>query len=185
MDEEKKTKDLQLVVFHLTDEEYAVPIIQVHEIIKPTEITRIPGMPKFVEGVINLRGKVIPVIDIRKRFNLEQKEQDEGTRIIVVDVGIQTVGLTVDSVTEVLKLSSESIDPVPVTIARISSEYLKGIGKLKERLIIILDLEKMLTDIERISLEQAKERLVEMEKKEEKEEIKQEDINKQKKKQPE
>ncbi len=185
MAEEKKMKDLQLVVFHLTDEEYAVPITQVHEIIKPAEITHIPGMPDFVEGVINLRGKVIPIIDIRKRFNLEQKEQDEETRIVVVDVGVQTVGLVVDAVTEVLRLSTEAIDPVPVTIAKISSEYLKGIGKLKERLIIILDIEKMLTEIEKISLEQAREKLVEVEKKDEViEEIKQEDIDKKEESQP-
>ena len=166
MVEEKRAKELQLVIFNLTDEEYAIPIIQVHEIIKPTDITRIPGMPDFIEGVINLRGKIIPIIDIRKRFRLEQKKADEDTRIIVVDVGEQTVGLIVDSVIEVLRLSVDAIDPVPTTIARISSEYLRGIGKLKERLLIILDVEKMLTELEKISLEKTREKLTEMEKKE-------------------
>jgi len=165
--EGKRAEELQLVIFQLTDEEYAIPIIQVHEIIKPTDVTRIPGMPDFVEGVINLRGKVIPIIDIRKRFRLQQKKADEETRVIVVDVGEHTVGLIVDSVTEVLRLSLESIDPVPTTIAKISSEYLRGIGKLKERLLIILDVEKMLTELEKISLEKAKEKLAETEKKEE------------------
>ena len=167
MVEGKRAEELQLVIFQLTDEEYAIPIIQVHEIIKPTDVTRIPGMPDFVEGVINLRGKVIPIIDIRKRFRLQQKKADEETRVIVVDVGEHTVGLIVDSVTEVLRLSLESIDPVPTTIAKISSEYLRGIGKLKERLLIILDVEKMLTELEKISLEKAKEKLAETEKKEE------------------
>ncbi|MFH1238529.1 MAG: chemotaxis protein CheW [bacterium] len=167
MVEGKRAEELQLVIFQLTDEEYAIPIIQVHEIIKPTDVTRIPGMPDFVEGVINLRGKVIPIIDIRKRFRLQRKKADEDTRVIVVDVGEHTVGLIVDSVTEVLRLSLESIDPVPTAIAKISSEYLRGIGKLKERLLIILDVEKMLTELEKISLEKAKEKLSETEKKEE------------------
>ncbi|MFH1783769.1 MAG: chemotaxis protein CheW [bacterium] len=157
MAEEKRINDLQLVVFRLSDEEYAIPIIQVHEIIKPTDVTRIPGMPEFVEGVINLRGKVIPIIDIRKRFRLGIKKQTEDTRVVVVDVDIQVVGLIVDSVTEVLRIPSESIDPVPATISRISSEYLSGIGKLRGRLLIILDVGRMLTDLEKVSLEQAKE----------------------------
>ncbi len=167
MTAEKRAEELQLVIFNLADEEYAIPIIQVHEIIKMPEITRIPGMPEFVEGVINLRGKITPVVDIRKRFKLAQKEFGEETRIIIVDVGSQTVGLTVDSVTEVLRLSIEAIDPVPSTIAKISSEYLRGIGKLKERLLIILDIEKMLTELEKVSLEKVKEKLSEVEKKEE------------------
>jgi purine-binding chemotaxis protein CheW len=162
--EDKRQEELQLVIFQLTDEEYAIPIIQVHEIIKPTEVTRIPGMPDFVEGVINLRGKVIPIIDIRKRFRLQQKKADENTRVIVVDVGEHTVGLIVDSVIEVLRLPLKSIDPVPTTIAKISSEYLKGIGKLKERLLIILDVEKMLTELEKISLDKVKEKFTDTEK---------------------
>jgi purine-binding chemotaxis protein CheW len=145
----------QLVAFNLANEEYGVAITQVQEIVRVPEITHIPGMPHFIEGVINLRGKVIPVIDLRKRFALEQKEYAEKTRIIVADAGGQTVGLVVDSVSEVAQLSQEQIDVIPPSITSIDAQYLSGVGKMGKRLVILLDLAKLLSDLERVTLEQA------------------------------
>ena len=106
-----------------------------------------------VEGVINLRGKIIPIIDLRDRFGLVKKDDDANTRVVVAEVSSQTVGLVVDSVSEVLRLQNDSIDPLPPTITNIDGEYLKGVGKLDRRLIILLDLEKVLTDLEKTTLE--------------------------------
>ncbi len=153
MVQEKESAEIvQLVVAKLADEEYGIPIIQVQEIIKIPEITRIPGMPEFIEGVINLRGKIIPIVDLRKRFNLEHNLYDEQSRIVVSSIANQSVGLVVDSVSEVIRLPQDAIEPVPQTISQISGEYLSGVGKLGKRLIILLNIEKILTDIEKMSL---------------------------------
>lgn len=144
----------QLVVFSLASEEYGVPITQVQEIIRKPEITRIPGMPDFIDGVINLRGKIIPVIDLRKRFKLEQKEATDKTRAVVADAANQTIGLVVDSVSEVVNLPKSQIDPIPPSIASIDAEYLSGVGKMEKRIVILLDLAKLLGDIERVAIEE-------------------------------
>lgn len=136
---------LQLVTFKLGDEEYGIDILRVQEINRMTEITTIPKAPFSVEGVINLRGKVIPVVNLRKKFGLGMKEVDYQSRIIVVDVGT-TVGLIVDSVSEVLRVSSETIEPPPPVTGGIGTEYIMGIGKLEDRLIIILDVHKLLSE---------------------------------------
>ncbi len=135
---------LQLVSFKLGNEEYAVDILKVQEINRMVEITSIPNVPYYVEGVINLRGKVIPVINLRKKFGLESKKNDAHSRIMVVDVGA-TVGLIVDSVSEVLRLSSETVEPPPPLTSGSGSEYIKGVGKLEDRLLILLDIEKFLS----------------------------------------
>jgi purine-binding chemotaxis protein CheW len=144
----------QLVAFNLSNEEYGVPITQVQEIVRVPEITHIPGMPHFIEGVINLRGKVIPIIDLRKRFALEQKEHSEKTRIVVADAGGQIIGLVVDSVSEVAQLSQDQIDVMPPSITSIDAQYLSGVGKMGKRLVILLDLAKLLGDLERVTLDQ-------------------------------
>ena len=159
--EKKQEGTSQLVVFSLANEEYGVAIGQVQEIIRPQGITRIPGMPSFIEGVINLRGKIIPIIDLRDRFSLVKKESDANTRVVVAEVSSQTVGLVVDSVSEVLRLANDAIDPLPPTITNIDGEYLKGVGKLDRRLIILLDLEKVLTDLEKSTLEKISKTLAE------------------------
>ncbi len=153
----KTAQRQQLVVFNLSSEEYAVTITQVQEIIRLPEITRVPNMPNFVEGVINLRGKIIPVIDLRKRFNLQIGEHTDKNRIIVADAAGQTIGLIVDGVSEVITLSNEQIDPIPPTIASIDTEYLQGVGKLEKRLVILLDLKKVLTDIEKAAIKKIEE----------------------------
>ena len=147
-------KEIQLVSFFLGDEEYGVDIMKVQEIIKMQEITEVPQVPAFVEGVINLRGNVIPVIDLRKRFGLPEVENTKDTRIIVVEIGDTVVGIVVDGVSEVLRIKESLIDPPPKMIAGIGREYLKGIGRLGERLLILLDLDKVLTADEKEVIKQ-------------------------------
>ncbi len=140
---------LQLVAFQLGGEDFGVDIMQVQEIIRMPEITRIPQSPDYVGGVINLRGKIIVVINLGMRFGLASKELDDDSRIIVVEVDNHVLGMVVDSVSEVLRLPSADVEPAPELIkAKINAEYLKGVGKLGNRLLILLDLEKVLTDEE-------------------------------------
>lgn len=135
---------LQLVSFNIGSEEFGVDILKVQEINRMVEITRVPQAPHYVEGVINLRGKVIPIIDLRKRFSLEVKEYDKNTRIVVVDINGSIMGMVVDSVSEVLRLPSNTIEPPPEIVAGINSEYIKGVAKLEDRLLIFLDLSKVI-----------------------------------------
>lgn len=134
----------QLVVFDLAEEAYGVDIGSVREIIRMQEITAVPRTPDYVEGVINLRGKVIPVIDMRKRFGFPVADYTKDTRIVVIDIGGADIGATVDAVTEVLRLGSDSIEPPMAVITTADSDYLLGIAKLESRLIILLDLQRAL-----------------------------------------
>jgi purine-binding chemotaxis protein CheW len=145
---------LQLVTFKLGGEEYAVDILKVQEINRMVEITTVPNTPAFIEGVINLRGKVIPVISLRKKFGLEAKTVDSQSRIMVVNVGA-TIGLVVDSVSEVLRLSADTVEPPPTMTSGIDSEFIKGIGKLEDRLLILLDIDKMIGKAEETHLIEA------------------------------
>lgn len=140
--------EMQLVVFKLGQEEYGVDILNVQEIIKMVSFTKIPNLPDFIEGVINLRGKIIPVIDLRKRFNLPPKEYAEENRIVVIEVNSTTVGMIVDAVSEVLRLAHSTVEPTPAIISSIDTEYLKGVGKLEDRLLILLDIEKIFTNVQ-------------------------------------
>lgn len=137
--------ELQLVVFSLGKEEYGVPIDQVREINRFAEITQVPKAPTSVLGVINLRGHVIPVISLRQRFGFPEKPADAASRIVVSDVAGQTAGFVVDSVTEVLRLSDGSIEPAPQTTNTVDSAFIQGIGKLEDRMVIVLDLEQVFT----------------------------------------
>ena len=136
--------ELQLVSFNIGTEEFGVDILKVQEINRMVEITRVPQAPHYVEGVINLRGKVIPIVDLRKRFSLELKEHDKNTRIVVVDVDGTVMGMVVDSVSEVLRLPANTIVPPPEIVTGINSEYIKGVAKLDDRLLIFLDLSKVI-----------------------------------------
>ncbi len=135
---------LQLVTFRLGNEEYSLDILSVQEIIRHMELTRVPKAPEFVDGVINLRGRVIPVLDLRKRFGLSADENTDDTRIIVVDINDKTVGFKVDAVSEVLRLPSDTVEPPPSIVKDVDSEYIKGVGKIDGRLIILLDVTKIL-----------------------------------------
>jgi purine-binding chemotaxis protein CheW len=135
----------QLVTFRLGGEEYAVDILKVQEVNRVVDITAVPNAPECLEGVMNLRGKVIPVLNLRKRFGLDPRAADGQSRIMVVDTGT-TVGLLVDSVQEVLRLPAETVEPPPLLARGTGSGYVKGIGKLRDRLLILLDIDKLLAD---------------------------------------
>ena len=157
MSEKLKKKDvelLQLVTFSIGGEEFGVDILKVQEIIRMLDITRVPKAPEFVEGVINLRGKVIPIIDLRKRFGLASKGHDKNTRIIVIDINDMIVGFIVDSVSEVLRIPADTVEPPPPVVAGLDSEYISGVGKLDDRLLIFLDLDRLLSQEERDVLSQ-------------------------------
>lgn len=135
---------LQLVTLTLGSEEFAVDILKVQEINRMKEITRVPNAPSYVEGVINLRGKVIPVVNLRRKFGLPEKENDDRSRIMIMDIQGITMGLVVDSVSEVLRIPSSIVEPTPPMASNISTEYIKGIAKLEDRLIILLDIDRLL-----------------------------------------
>jgi len=135
----------QLVVFDLADEHYGVDIGAVEGIIKMQAITAVPHAPQFVEGVANLRGEVLPVIDLRKRFALPIADADRQTRVVVIDVRGTKVGMVVDAVTEVLRVSEEAIEPLSSIVSTVDSAFITGIAKVDDRLIILLDLGKVLS----------------------------------------
>ncbi|MFZ4619080.1 MAG: chemotaxis protein CheW [Bacteroidota bacterium] len=136
---------LQLVSFNIGDEEFGVDILKVQEINRMVEVTRVPNAPEYVDGVINLRGKVIPIIDLRRRFGMPRKEKDKNTRIIVVELTGKVLGFVVDAVSEVLRIPNSVTEPPPSIIAGIKAEYITAIGKLENRLLILLDLERVLS----------------------------------------
>ncbi len=140
----RDTKILQLVTFTLGSEEYAVDILKVQEINRMKEITRVPNAPYYVEGVINLRGKVIPVISLRKKFGLPEEQETSKHRIMIMDIQGITIGLIVDSVSEVLRISADIVEPPPPMTYSVSSEFIWGIAKLEDRLIILLDMDKFI-----------------------------------------
>lgn len=146
---------LQLVTFSIGGEEFGVEILKVQEIVRSMEMTRVPSAPDFVEGVVNLRGRVIPIIDMRKRFGLERKDHDSRTRIIVIDMNGVVTGFVVDSVSEVLRLPRNTIEPPPPVVAGIESDYISGVGKLEDRLLILLDMDSLLSSKEQRLLGQA------------------------------
>lgn len=146
---------LQLVSFNLGDEEFGVDILKVQEINRMVAITRVPNTPAYVEGVINLRGKVIPIIDLRMRFGLDRKQEDKNTRIIVVEISGKIVGFVVDSVSEVLRIPKSVTEPPPPIVAGIEAEYITAVGKLEDRLLILLDLDKILSTEETAQLHAA------------------------------
>lgn len=132
------------VVFKLENEEYGIDILRVKEIKEMLRITRVPKAPSFVRGVVNLRGEVIPVIDLRKKFNLQQRTDSESTRIVIVAVDEITIGLIIDTSSEVLEIDKDFIEEPPASIASIDHAYIYGIGKVGERLIILLDVSKII-----------------------------------------
>ncbi|MBA4407641.1 chemotaxis protein CheW [bacterium] len=152
-DKNESTELLQLVSFKIANEEFGVDILNVQEINKMTTITKVPNSPHFVEGVINLRGRVIPVVNLRVKLSMPNKEYDKDTRIIVVDLEGKTVGFLVDSVSEVLRIPRNIIEPPPSMVAGVNSTYITAVGKLEDRLLILLDLNKVLLDEERVALE--------------------------------
>jgi purine-binding chemotaxis protein CheW len=144
---------LQLVSFVLGNEEFGVDIICVQEINRMLQITKVPNSPDYVEGVVNLRGRVIPVLDLRQKLGMQKKEHDNNTRIIVVEVNNKTVGFIVDGVKEVLRVPVSITEAPPEIVTGINSEYIKSVGKLEDRLLILIDLEKILSSNEAVELQ--------------------------------
>ena len=150
--QERGGTDLQLVTFHIGEEEFAVDILNVQEINRMVEVTKVPSAPDFVEGIINLRGKVIPIIDLRKKFGIQTRVTDKNTRIIVVELSKKVIGFIVDSVSEVLRINSSICEPPPNIVSNIHADYITSVGKLEDRLLILLDLEKVISESENVKL---------------------------------
>jgi purine-binding chemotaxis protein CheW len=139
---EKNHELLQLVSFHLDNEEYGVEVLKVREIIRIVNITHMPNTPSYIDGIINLRGKVIPIISMRRRFGLMDMENNNQTRIIIMDVGGELLGFTVDAVSEVIRVSASEIQPAPtVASGGIGQEYIAGVINHGERLLVLLNLD--------------------------------------------
>ena len=137
---------LQLVSFNIGEEEFGVDILSVKEINRMQNVTRVPNAPEYVDGVINLRGKVIPIVDLRSRLGMQRKEHDKNTRIIIVEMRGKVVGFVVDAVQEVLRIARGVTEVPPSILGSIKGDYIKAVGKLADRLLILLDLEKALDD---------------------------------------
>lgn len=142
----------QLVVFEVGDEVYGVDISRVQEIIRMQAITQVPGAPPFVEGVINLRGKIIPVIDLHSRFGLPPVQTSKSSRIVVVDDDGRVLGMVVDGVSEVLRITVDCVEPPSPIVMGVDSDFIRGIAKLEGRLIILLQLDRVLTEDQRAAL---------------------------------
>ena len=143
--------DLQVVCFELGAERYGLDIARVFEIIRSQSITAVPSAPSFVEGVINLRGRIVPIVDLRARFGLGRTEATKASRIMVVDAGVM-VGLVVDGVSEVLMVPPDAIEPTPELATGYDSAYLAGIARIDERLVILLDLARLFAGDEQAAL---------------------------------
>jgi purine-binding chemotaxis protein CheW len=146
-------KTLQVVSFALGSEEYGVDIAQVQEINRMVTVTHVPQAAQFMEGVINLRGRLIPIIDLRTRFGMERAERTKNTRIVVTEIGSKRLGMVVDSVSEVLRIPVEQIEDAPDLVAGVDTEYIRGVGKLDDRLIIMLDLTRVISSAEKAELQ--------------------------------
>ena len=145
---------MQLVSFDVGGEEFGLEILRVQEIIRIQQLTRVPNSPTFVHGVINLRGKVIPVISLRKCLGLEDRPHDKQTRIVVVEVNGNVLGFIVDSVSEVLRIPAETIEPPP-RLGKVEREYVSGVGRLDDRLLILLDLDRLMSDADQAVVQAA------------------------------
>jgi purine-binding chemotaxis protein CheW len=138
------SNEQKVIIFQLKEEEYAVPVQDVKSIERMQHITRIPRTVQFVKGVINLRGVVTPIIDLRSRFGIEESDYTDSTRIIIVSVGEIEAGLIVDAANDVIDLEEEAIEPPPEVVGGVDAEYIQGVAKIEKRLLVLLDLGKVL-----------------------------------------
>lgn len=138
---------IQVVSFRLANEEYGVEITKVQEIILIGDITRVPQTATYIKGLINLRSTVIPIVDLRLRFGMSEQPPTEETRIMVMNVGGKTIGIVVDAVSEVLRIAKDQVAPPPATVSGVGSEYITGLAKLEQRLLILLDIDRCLTEV--------------------------------------
>ena len=154
-DSSQQTGSMQLVSFRLGNETYGIEITKIREIILVGEITQIPETPHYIKGLINLRSSVIPVIDLRARFSLPEGELGEESRIMVLNVAGRTIGIVVDSVNEVLRVSQSQVSPAPPTVASLGNHYMTGLVRLDEQLLILLDVDRLFGEEETAALESA------------------------------
>ena len=151
--EVKETGELrQLISFSVGEEEYGLELARVKEVIRVREITWLPKAPSFVRGIINLRGDVIPIIDLRDEFGLDSREDTAQTRVIVVEIEGRLTGLVVDSASQVVRISADQVDPPPPVPGGFSQELITGVGKLEDRLVILLNPDAILTVEEKVAL---------------------------------
>lgn len=143
----------QLISFMVGNEEYAMEIVRVKEVIRTPTITRLPKAPSFVKGIINLRGDVIPIVDLRDKFGLEAAEYTSSTRVIVVDVEGKLIGMIVDAASQVIRVPTDQIEPPPPVAGGLPSDLIEGVGKIGERLIVLLDIDMILSSTEKVQLE--------------------------------
>ncbi|MFB6466661.1 chemotaxis protein CheW [Cytobacillus sp. Hz8] len=143
-----KPSDVKLIVFQIKEKEYAIPVSQVRSIEKIEHITRVPSTVNFVKGVINLRGVVTPIINLRTRFCLDEVEYSDNTRVIIVALEDMEVGLIVDAANDVIDIPTNSIEPPPDIVGVKEAEYVQGVAKVDKRLLILIDLEKVLMTME-------------------------------------
>jgi purine-binding chemotaxis protein CheW len=139
---------LQLVGFHVGTEEFVIDILRVQEIIRTQQLTRVPNSPECMKGVMNLRGRIIPVIGLRKRFGLAEVPPDKQNRIVVVEIQGAVLGFVVDAVSEVLRIPADTVEPPP-RIGLVEREYVAGVGKVGDRLLILLDADRLMSGTER------------------------------------
>jgi purine-binding chemotaxis protein CheW len=146
---------VQLVTFRLGTEEFGLDVFAVHEILRYAEPTPVPRAPEFVEGVIDVRGTLVPVVDMRRRFELADAPVNDETRVVLVEHGGERLGLVVDAVTEVLRVPETSVSEPPAYIRGLAAEFVRGIVRLESRLVVLIDIERILSSQERIALEAA------------------------------
>ena len=145
---------VQLVTFRVGAEEFGLDVFAVHEILRHQPVTPVPKAPAFVEGVIDVRGTLVPVIDLRRRFELPEAAVDADTRVVLVEFGGERLGLVVDAVTEVLRVPETAVSLPPRYFKGLAAEFLRGIVRLEKRLVVLIDIERILSSQERIALEE-------------------------------
>ena len=133
----------QYVVFKIDNENFALDITKVQEIIKPVEIARVPNVPDFIEGMINMRGKIHAVINLRSKFHFAKKQFDDNTKIILVNMGLVLIGIIVDAVTEILKVEEQDVDKTPEIISKVNDEFIKGVIKNGKDMVILIDVDRV------------------------------------------
>lgn len=152
---QQSVPQVQLVTFRLGREEFGLDVFAVHEILRWQEVTPVPRAPAFVEGVIDVRGALVPVVDLRRRFELPDVSTGAETRIVLVEFGGERLGLVVDAVTEVLRVPETALSPPPEYIRGLAAEFVRGIVRLEGRLVVLIDIERILSSQERIALQEA------------------------------
>ena len=146
---------VQLVTFRVGGDEFGLDVFSVHEILSYQQPTAMPRAPEFVEGVLDVRGTLVPIVDLRRRFETPRVVYDQDTRIVLVDFGGERLGLVVDSVTEVLRAPETAVSPPPAYIRGLAAEFVRGIVRVGERLVVLVDLDRILSSEERIALAHA------------------------------